>query len=99
MQFYKILAAILLLGAGGSILQVAGNPFIRDISEAGHYSKNLSLAQSFITIGSSLGFLLPAIVLYTFGLDWSILFPVYSCIILIGIVWLNHCKDYQKDQC
>ena len=35
-QFYKILAAILLLGAGASILQVAGNPFIRDISEEGH---------------------------------------------------------------
>lgn len=28
MQFYKILLAILLLGAGGSILQVAGNPFM-----------------------------------------------------------------------
>lgn len=46
MQFYKILTAILLLGAGGSILQVAGNPIMRDISEEGHYSKNLSFAQS-----------------------------------------------------
>ena len=83
LQFYKILLAILLLGAGGSILQVAGNPFIRDISEEGHYSKNLSLAQSFITVGSSLGFLLPTIMFHAFGLDWSILFPVYAAIVLI----------------
>ena len=75
MQFYKILMAILLLGAGGSILQVSGNPIMRDISEEGHYSKNLSLAQSFITVGSSMGFIIPVIMLHAFGLDWSILFP------------------------
>ena len=83
MQFYKILAAILLLGAGGSILQVGGNPIIRDISEEGHYSKNLSFAQSIITVGSSMGFLLPVILLHAFGVDWSILFPVFSVIVLL----------------
>ncbi len=97
-QFYKILAAILLLGAGGSILQVAGNPFIRDISEPGHYSKNLSLAQSFITIGSSLGFLLPVFALYAFGFDWSILFPVYLSIVLISFLWLKFAKTTENRQ-
>jgi MFS transporter, FHS family, L-fucose permease len=96
MQFYKILFAILLLGAGGSILQVAGNPFIRDVSEEGHYSKNLSLAQSFITIGSSMGFLLPTVMLHVFGLDWSILFPVYSCIALVSLVWLNSVRIVER---
>ena len=88
-QFYKILMAILLLGAGGSILQVAGNPIMRDISEEGHYSKNLSLAQSFITVGSSMGFLLPVIMLHAFGFDWSILFPFFACLVLISFVGLN----------
>lgn len=87
-QFYKILLAILLLGAGGSILQVAGNPFIRDVSEEGKYSKNLSLAQAFITIGSSLGFLLPPLMLWAFDLDWSILFPIFSGIALVSLLWL-----------
>lgn len=91
-QFYKILMAILLLGAGGSILQVSGNPFIRDISEEGHYSKNLSFAQSFITVGSSMGFLLPSIMFHAFGLDWSILFPVYAGIVLTAFIWLNLAK-------
>ncbi|MBK8881134.1 MAG: MFS transporter [Bacteroidales bacterium] len=92
MQFYKILAAILLLGAGGSILQVSGNPIMRDISEEGHYSKNLSLAQSFITIGSSMGFLIPVIMLKAFGLDWSILFPLFASIVLISFILFNTFK-------
>jgi len=96
LQFYKILMAILLLGAGGSILQVAGNPFIRDISNEGHYSRNLSLAQSFITVGSSLGFLLPTIMLHLFGFDWSILFPVYISIVLVSFIWLNSSKLTEK---
>ena len=96
LQFYKILVAILLLGAGGSILQVAGNPFIRDISDDGHYSRNLSMAQSFITIGSSLGFLLPTVMLYLFGFDWSILFPVYISIVLISFIWLNSSRLTEK---
>jgi fucose permease len=95
-QFYKILAAILLLGAGGSILQVAGNPIMRDISEEGQYSKNLSFAQSIITIGSSMGFLLPVLMLSAFGLDWSILFPIFSCLVLISFAGLNMIKITEK---
>ncbi|MDD4191997.1 MAG: MFS transporter [Mangrovibacterium sp.] len=95
-QFYRILASILLLGAGGSILQVSGNPIIRDISEEGRYSKNLSFAQSMITIGSSMGFLLPVVMLRAFGLDWSILFPVFAGLVLINFISLNSVKITEK---
>jgi fucose permease len=88
-QFYKILLAVLLIGAGGAIMQVAGNPFIRDIAEEGQYSKYLSRAQSFITIGSSMGFLVPTIMFNFFKLDWSILFPVNATIVLAAILWFN----------
>jgi len=88
-QFYRILMAVLFIGAGGAILQVAGNPFIRDISQGGHYSRNLAMAQSFITVGSSLGFLVPTAMHHLFGLDWSILFPIFASIVLIAILWLN----------
>lgn len=97
MQFYKILMAILLLGAGASILQVSGNPIMRDISEEGQYSKNLSLAQSFITVGSSLGFLLPVIILHVFGFDWSIIFPFFAFLILIAFTGLNSIKITEKN--
>ncbi|WP_372934365.1 MFS transporter [Mariniphaga sediminis] len=91
-QFYRILSAVLLIGAGGAILQVGGNPFVRDVSEEGHYSKNLSRAQAFITIGSSLGFLVPPLLFNLFGLDWSILFPVNASIVLVAILWFNLAK-------
>jgi fucose permease len=97
-QFYRILMAVLFIGGGGAIMQVAGNPFIRDISEEGHYSKNLAMSQSFITIGSSLGFLLPAFAFNVFGLDWSILFPVYAVIVLTAILWLNMSKMREVKQ-
>lgn len=88
-QFYTILVAVLFIGGGGAIMQVGGNPFVRDVSKEGHYSKNLSMAQSFITVGSSLGFLLPSFMLYLFGFDWSILFPVFATIVLCAILWFN----------
>lgn len=96
MQFYLILAAILLLGAGAAILQVSGNPIMRDISDEGKYSKNLSLAQSFITIGSSMGFLLPIIAFHAFGLDWSVLFPFFSILVLINLLLFNSVKIKEK---
>jgi fucose permease len=77
-SFYVLLVSILLLCAGATILQVVGNPVMRDVSPEGTYSKNLSFAQSIKAIGSSLGFLLPPFAAMYFGGDWSILFPVYA---------------------
>jgi len=87
--FYFLLISILLLGAGATTLQVSGNPIMRDVSEEGAYSSNLSLGQSIKAIGSSMGFLLPPFVAKMFGLDWSILFPIYAFLILITIIILK----------
>jgi MFS transporter, FHS family, L-fucose permease len=97
-QFYRILAAVLFIGAGGAIMQVGGNPFVRDVSEEGRYSKNLSRAQAFITIGSSLGFLVPPLMFNLFELDWSILFPVNASIVLAAILWFNLAKVSEVKQ-
>lgn len=91
-KFYLLLGSILLLGAGATILQVSGNPIMRDVSPEGQYSSNLSLAQSIKAIGSSLGFLLPPFVAYAFGLDWTILFPIYAILILITVFWVKTIK-------
>ncbi len=85
-SYYVVLLSILLLCAGATILQVVGNPVMRDVSPEGAYSKNLSLAQSIKAIGSSLGFLLPPLVAISLGLDWSILFPVFSILIVITLL-------------
>ena len=41
-SFPTFLLTVLLLGAGATTLQVAGNPMMRDVSEEGKYSRNLS---------------------------------------------------------
>ncbi len=87
-QFAIILFAILMLGAGATILQVAGNPIMRDVSDEGHYSRNLTLGQTIKAIGSSMGFLLPPLVAKYFGFDWTILFPIYTFILLLALVWV-----------
>lgn len=51
-NFPIILIAVLLMGAGATILQVSGNPLIRDVSPEGKYSSMLSFAQSLKAIGT-----------------------------------------------
>lgn len=51
-NFPVILLAVLLMGAGATILQVSGNPLMRDVSPEGKYSSMLSFAQSVKAIGT-----------------------------------------------
>lgn len=95
-KLYALFASILFLGAGATTLQVAGNPIMRDVSADGQYSSNLSLGQSIKAIGSSLGFLVPPAVALWFGLDWTVLFPMFAIIILITLLWVNTLKIDEK---
>lgn len=97
-KFYILLAAILFLGAGAAILQVAGNPIMRDVSSEGRYSSNLSLGQSIKAVGSSMGFLLPPAVAILFDMDWTILFPLYAILILITLIWVNSITIVEKKE-
>ena len=96
MKFYVLLISILLLGAGATTLQVVGNPIMRDVSAPGKYSSNLSLGQSVKAVGSSMGFLLPPFALKYFDMDWTLLFPIYSLLILINLIWFNFAKIEEK---
>jgi len=84
--FSVFLLTVLLLGAGATTLQVAGNPLMRDVSEEGKYSRNLSLAQFVKAIGSLSGPLIPVIAARAFGLSWQVVFPVYSAAIIITLL-------------
>ncbi|MEG8945659.1 MFS transporter [Rosettibacter firmus] len=90
LNFYLLLITILSLCAGATILQVVGNPVVYDVSPEGKYSKNLSLAQFYKSIGSSIGFLLPPISAIYFNLDWSILFPVFAVLVLFTFFSIQH---------
>ncbi|MDR4989152.1 MAG: MFS transporter [Bacteroidales bacterium] len=88
-KLYALFVSVFMLGAGATILQVAGNPIMRDVSSEGRYSSNLSLGQAVKAIGTSLGFLVPPAVAIWFGLDWTILFPLFAVIILVTLLWVN----------
>jgi len=84
--FPVFLLTVLLLGAGATTLQVAGNPLMRDVSAPDKYSRNLSLAQFVKAIGSLSGPLIPVIAANAWGLDWKVIFPIYAA--AIAIAWL-----------
>jgi len=93
-----LLLTVLLLGAGATTLQVAGNPIMRDVSPEGKYSRNLSLAQFVKAIGSLSGSLIPFFAARYWGLDWTILFPIYSSILLIVIIVVGFLRIDEKKQ-
>ena len=87
--FPLFLLTMLLLGAGATILQVAGNPIMRDVSATGKYSRNLSLGQFVKAIGSLSGTLIPVVAVRYFGADREAIFaifPIYSVVLLIALV-------------
>lgn len=84
--FPVFLLTVLLIGAGATTLQVAGNPIMRDVSPPGLYSRNLSLAQFVKAIGSLSGPLLPALAARWYGASWQVVFPIYSAAVAVTIV-------------
>lgn len=95
-SFPSFLVTILLMGAGAAILQVAGNPIMRDVSEAGKYSRNLSMAQFVKAIGSLSGPLIPVAAARWFGASWRVIFPIYAVAILVTILAIGGLKVEEK---
>ncbi|MDL2227304.1 MFS transporter [Odoribacter sp. OttesenSCG-928-L07] len=100
--FPTILVAVLLMGAGATILQVSGNPLMRDVSSPGKYSSNLSFAQAVKAIGTlstSLIILIAGTSLMKYGwftlqgengevmnIGFRILFPIFACVLLLTLI-------------
>jgi fucose permease len=85
-SFPRFLVTIVLLGAGTAILQVAGNPIMRDVSRAGKYARNLTLAQFVKAIGSLSGPVLPVMLARYFGASWTMIFPIYSVALIVALL-------------
>jgi fucose permease len=87
-SFILILGGLLFLGTGATLLQVAGNPIMRDVSPEGKYSRNLSFGQFVKAIGSLSGSLIPIVAARYWGLDWKILFPIYGGVMMVVLLIL-----------
>ena len=95
-SFPLILGGLLFMGTGATLLQVAGNPIMRDVSPEGKYSRNLSFGQFVKAIGSLSGSLIPLLAARYWGMDWKVLFPIYGGIILLVVIYLFLTKIDEK---
>ncbi|MEN6451861.1 MAG: MFS transporter [Thermoguttaceae bacterium] len=99
-KYPVFLTTILLMGIGTAVLQVAGNPIMRDVSDPKFYSRNLSIGQCVKAVGSISGSLVPALLaqfsvaLAAVGIvkDWQVLFPMYAVAFAITVVWVGLTK-------
>ncbi len=89
--YLMLVAAIFLIGIGMTLLQVAGNPIMRDVSEEGRYARNLTFAQFIKGLGSIAGPAV-AIALISRGLPWTSIFTVFGLFVavtLVGVAFLK----------
>jgi len=96
-SFARFLLTVLLVGAGAAILQVAGNPIMRDVSSPGKYSRNLSLGQFVKAIGSLSGPVIPVVAARYFGASWKVIFPIYAVAILITLLAVAALRVERKE--
>ncbi|MEV6317361.1 MFS transporter [Streptomyces sp. NPDC051776] len=80
-----LLVTVLLIGAGNVILQVSGNPLMRDASPPGGYARNLSFAQFFKGMGTVSSSLIPVGATVLAGASWRIMFPIYAVFVLLSV--------------
>ncbi len=95
-SFNLLLVSVLFLGAGAAILQVAGNPIMRDVSPEGKYSRNLLFGQFIKAIGTLSGMLIPFAAVKWWGADWKILFPIFSIGMFVAILYLAFTRIDEK---
>jgi FHS family L-fucose permease-like MFS transporter len=96
---YLLFLAVFLLGAGVAVMQVAGNPIVRDVSAAEKYSRNLSLGQFIKAIGSVSGSLIVPVAVSWWNKDWRVLIPVYAVTLLGTVILLGATKiEEQRDE-
>lgn len=96
-SFAGFIVTVLMVGAGAAILQVAGNPIMRDVSDEGKYSRNLALAQFTKAIGSLSGSLIPVVAAKYFGADWKVIFPIYTVAMLTAIAAVAPLRIQERD--
>jgi len=83
--FALLLASVFVLGVGTTLLQVAGNPIMRDVSEEGRFARNLSFAQFVKGIGS-VGSTALVARLAVGELGWRKVFPVFLVLTVLTLV-------------
>ena len=100
-SFPVLVGCIFVLGIGTTFLQVAGNPIMRDVSKEGMFGRNLSFAQGFKGIGSTVSTALVTMaagIAFLSGLEWRAAFPIFCGLMAIIFVWVLTLKIEEKEK-
>lgn len=86
-RYGYLLAAIFFIGIGMTVLQVAGNPIMRDVSDPGRFTRNLTFAQFIKSLGSNAApYLLPFVA--ALGWGWTAVFPIFAACAALNLALL-----------
>ena len=83
------LAAVLVLGAGVTVLQVAGGPLLKDVSEPGSFARNVTFGQFVKGIGTLSAPLIPIIAYRYLDNRWELVFPVFAVATLLALLVIS----------
>lgn len=86
--FVIVLISFAFIGIGNTIIQVAANPLLQEVSSKEKLSSYLSLSQFMKAITSLMGPIIATFLAVRFG-DWKLVFVVYAVLSLISILWLS----------
>jgi len=90
-----LVAAVFVGGIGMALLQVAGNPIMRDVSAEGRYARNLTFGQFIKSLGSIAGPAL-AVAIMASGLAWGWIFRVFAACLALTLILVVLLKVEEK---
>ncbi len=86
--FYMVLIAFMFIGIGNTIVQVAANPLLQEVTPKEKLASFLSLSQFIKAITSLLGPIIATFLAMKYG-NWKLVFAVYAIVSILSVLWLS----------
>ncbi|MFO1526857.1 MAG: MFS transporter [Turneriella sp.] len=80
------LAAVMLIGAGVTILQVAASPLLKELSPPGTFAWHLTMGQFIKGIGTLSSPLIPFLAFRYFSNRWEVVFIVFAALTVVTLI-------------
>ncbi|GAB4107556.1 MFS transporter [Echinicola sediminis] len=93
--YWSVIAAFVLLGIGNTIIQVAANPLLQEVSARRRLPSFLSLSQFMKSVTALFGPLMVTFMAVQYG-DWKLAFWIYALISVVSLAWLRNTPIEEK---
>lgn len=87
-SFGMMFTSFILLGIGNTIIQVAANPLLQDVSPSENLASNMSISQFIKAIISFLGPIIAAFFATSFN-NWMLVLLIYGITSIFSAIWLS----------